>query len=105
MHHRLLTMFSHSLASLLRTAIGFAHAHRISFKVYDTHNVVLFKFAPHINDAYGKNTDSLVGSKHLCGAIVDVQLSFGKTLAVSYPLFTLDTGWGEGMKRVYFNEE
>ena len=53
MHHRFLTMFSHSLASLLRTAIGFAHAHRISFKVYDTHNVVLFKFAPHINDAYG----------------------------------------------------
>ena len=50
MHHRLLTMFSHSLESLLRTAIGFAHAHRISFKVYDTHNVVLFKFAPHINE-------------------------------------------------------
>ncbi len=96
MHHRLLTMFSHSLASLLRTAIGFAHAHRISFKVYDTHNVVLLKFAPHINDAYGKNTDSLVGSKYLCGAIVDVQLSFGKTLRCELSTFLHWTQAGRG---------
>ena len=76
MHYRFLAVLSHSLAGLLRTAIGFAYAYRISFKVYDAHNIVLLELTPHIGDAYGKNADCLVGCKYFCGAIVDVQFAF-----------------------------
>ena len=96
MHYRFLAVLSHSLASLLRTAIGFAYAYRISFKVYDAHNVVLLELTPHIGDAYGKDADCLVGCKYFCGAIVDVQFTFGKPFTVGYPLLYAGYRLGSG---------
>lgn len=96
MHYRFLAVLSHSLASLLRTAIGFAYAYRISFKVYDAHNIVLLELTPHIGDAYGKNADCLVGCKYFCGAIVDVQFAFGKPFTVGYPLLYAGYRLGSG---------
>ena len=94
MHYRFLAVLSHSLASLLRTAIGFAYAYRISFKVYDAHNVVLLELTPHIGDAYGKDASTFVAQSSMCSS----PLANPSLWAIHF--FTLDTGWGAGMKRV-----
>ena len=96
MHYRFLAVLSHSFAGLLRTAIGFAYTYRISFKVYDAHNVVLLELTPHIGNAYGKDADCLVGCKYFCSAIVDVQFAFGKPFTVGYPLLYAGYRLGSG---------
>lgn len=100
MHYRFLAVLSHSLASLLRTAIGFAYAYRISFKVYDAHNVVLLELTPHIGDAYGKDADCLVGCKYFVAQSSMCSSPLANPSLWAIHFFTLDTGWGAGMKRV-----
>ena len=89
-------MFSHSFARLFRVAIGFAYTYRVSFEVNDAYNVVFLEFTPYLGDAYGEDTDCLVRGKYFCGAIVDVQLSFGESFAVGYPFFYAGYGLGGG---------
>ena len=91
MYNRLLSMLSDNLFGLLGVTVCFSYTHLVSLKVYDTDDIVFFKFPFDMSDTYRENTECFLRTEYISGSFVDVNFSFGKAFTMRDPL--LDTGY------------